>query len=218
MLGFPVMRQRQVVPNATLVGASAYVAGATPAPIILPAGAQTGDLCIIFAGSELQSAITGGAGGWSKYSSYIDGDNTRPVAIFQKVLAASDLTADLRMTVVAGNTNLTVMAVAAYRVPTAATFKGLARSTSSPVTVAGFTKNDNSKGLVGVAWDMDYNGTNLPTPPAGFTTRCELFGNAFSPTVQVADILVPANYNGANLAWGFGPGSGYQVALVFELV
>jgi len=160
------------------------------------AGAQPGDLGIIFAQSASSSSAPsiGTPAGWTQLA---NADWTAGVAyeygIYAKVLNASDIANPITISGVSEYFSV------AYRGPTVATVKTVNSTTSTSNATPGFTKNAGCKGLV--LWCSDRMPSTPIVVPAIAASRINTT-IATLWTQAVADIVNPANYpNGAALNW-----------------
>jgi hypothetical protein len=158
------------------------------------AGAQAGDLAIIFA--VHQSGI-GGLSAWTLVAHQLWSPNTNDV--WSKILTAADITAG-KVTVTGANNG--PIGIAFYRAVSSVTLVSSATvgTGNNTLTIPGFTKNALSKGVLTWLGGEGADGGTL-TVPSGTTARIAPFGTSIE-SAAVADILPATGYaNGTALTW-----------------
>lgn len=185
------------------------------AGVISLSGASVGQLAVIHTNNLLDGTFPTPAG-WSADNTSIAGYDTQ---LFTKVLSASDIaTGSVTVSGARGGYHpFSFAALYVARATTSATIKSVANNTSSAtLTIPGFTRDANAKGVLTFAFSGN---ANVPTAPTGFTSR--LTGTVASASrVAAADLLRPNQYaNGSSVTWtGFSStGSGVNYGYLIEL-
>lgn len=203
--------------NSATGGTSTFVTQnhhnpATATQAVSFAGAAAGNLAIIIVHNS-SSAIPSTPAGWSLVDSFSWVTFGYHSGAYAKVLSSGDISTG-SVSLSGFDTTDSIVIFLAYSGPTTATAVGRGDTTSSSVSIPGFTKNAASKGIVTYALSRDTSATL--TAPGIVTSRSGLL-SVTDFKGRADDVTNPANYTNGSAITYTGAGGTEAVASALEL-